>query len=558
MILSNKLITRFFAPTIIALFFVFCSSVGGSMSAEGQNSTVISTDNKNDNNTKINLNIKENKGTAFKPSDKINNNLTQITNSNSSTLENNSTDKRNVIFIHPDGTTQSHYDAIRLLEVGPDNIINWDMLPNVAIYKGHLKDSLTSTSHGGATVHGSGVKVLADSYGCDGNCTDDSIKRTIMEEARDENFTIGIINSGTITEPGTGVFVSHVTDRSDHCGIVQQIVEESNATLILGAGEKYYLTANDTSFHPNPESNLKFDNGACENNMIEAAKNLGYTVVYNKTQLQKLDISNVSKVLGIFAYEDTYNDVSENELFKRGINAGLNAIGICNEVCRLYEPYAPTFDEMIDFGIKFLDFHSKKGFLLVAEEEGTDNFGNDNMNAEGVMEAGKRADKAIGIALEFAQQNPKNTLVVTAADSDAGGFGIYSDQQVHNKEYPVLDVNGCIDEPLSYSLDPLVEQSEQNILIDGITDFNIIKSQVNGITIFCEKPFLAKQDKYGNELFFNILWFPNGAPDIGGGTITRAFGCNSNEEFKGTIDNTDIPRIMANCLQLEDRIPFEK
>jgi hypothetical protein len=94
LILSNKLITRFFAPTIIALFFIFCSSVGGNMSAEGQNSIVISTDNKNDNNKKINLNIKENNGTAFKPSDKINNNLTQITNSNSYTLENNSTDKR--------------------------------------------------------------------------------------------------------------------------------------------------------------------------------------------------------------------------------------------------------------------------------------------------------------------------------------------------------------------------------------------------------------------------------------------------------------------------------
>lgn len=300
------------------------------------------------------------------------------------------------------------------------------------------------------------------------------------------------------------------------------------------------------------------DNGVCENNMIEIAKNLGYTVVYNKTQLQTLDISNVSKVLGIFAYEDTYNDVSENELFKRGINLGIYSIGNCDKVCRLYEPYAPTFDEMMDFGINFLISHSKRGFLLVAEEEGTDNFGNDNMNAEGVIEAGKRADKAIRIAIDFAQQNPDNTLVLTAADSDAGGFRIYSTQQVHNKEYPILDRNGCIDETLSYSPDPLVQQSEQNILIDGITDYSIIKYQNNGITIFCEKPFLAKPDKYGNDLFFNILWFPHGAPDVGGGTITRAFGCNSNEEVKGTIDNTDIARIMANCLQLEDKIPFDK
>ena len=98
--------------------------------------------------------------------------------------------------------------------------------------------------------------------------------------------------------------------------------------------------------------------------MVDIAKRIGYTVVYNKTQLQNLDISNVSKVLGVFAYDDTYNDVSENDLYDRGIGAGMTSMGTCNEVCRLYEPYAPTLDEMVEFGINFLDETSEKGFLL--------------------------------------------------------------------------------------------------------------------------------------------------------------------------------------------------
>jgi len=89
-----------------------------------------------------------------------------------------------------------------------------------------------------------------------------------MEEARDKSFSIGIINSGTITEPGTGAFLSHVTERSNHCSIVQDIVEESNADLILGAGERYYLSANDTSYHPNPANNLTSDKGECNKNML--------------------------------------------------------------------------------------------------------------------------------------------------------------------------------------------------------------------------------------------------------------------------------------------------
>jgi alkaline phosphatase len=469
--------------------------------------------------------------------------------------------KRNVIFIHPDGTTQSHFSSARLLESGPDGLINWDMLPQVAIYTGHMKDALTATSHGGATVHASGVKVFADSYGCDGNCTEETEKRTILEEAQDEGYDIGIINSGTISEPGSGAFVAHVTERSDHCEIVRQIVEESNATLILGAGEKYYLSANDTSFHPNPMNGLMPDKGECQENMIEVARDLGYTVVFNETQLADLNMTQVDKVLGIFAYDDTYNDISERELFDLGVNVGISEVGECDDVCRLYEPYAPTFDEMVQFGIDFLDLHSDRGFVLVAEEEGTDNFGNVNMNAEGMIEAARRADKAIGHALQFAKDNP-NTLVMTAADSDGGGAAIISPQQQLNYEFLALDESGCFMEPDFPGLDPLESPPDQQPLVDGVTDFSIVKQEMtttataNGTTIFCERPFIAEPDQFGNRLLFGVLWLPGGGPDVGGGTITRAYGCNA-EDVKGTLDNTELPRIMAECLALQDPPPFE-
>jgi alkaline phosphatase len=482
---------------------------------------------------------------------------TNVSNSDSSVETGRGDTKRNVIFIHPDGTTQSHFSSARLLEAGPDGFINWDMLPEVAIYKGHLKDALTSTSGGGATVHGSGVKVLADSYGCDGNCTEETVKRTIVEEARDQGYHIGIINSGKITEPGTGAFVAHVTDKNDDCEMVRQIVEESGASLILGAGEKYYLSTDDTSFHPNPRDGLVQDNGECEENMIEAARSLGYTVVFNKTQLASLNMTQVDKVLGIFAYHDTYNDRSERELFDLGINVGVSEMGECEDVCRLYEPYAPTFDEMVKFGIEFLDFHSEKGFVLIAEEEGTDNFGNGNMNAEGMIEATRRVDRAIGQAIEFAKANPNNTLIMTASDSDAGAAAILSPQQQLNPEFPALDENGCFTDPDFPGLDPLEESPDQEPLVDGVTDFSIVKQEMSdGTPIFCEKPFVAQADQFGNQLLFGILWLPDGGPDVGGGTITRAYGCNA-EDVNSTLDNTELTRIMAECLALQDPPPFE-
>ncbi len=77
-------------------------------------------------------------------------------------------EKGNVVFFHPDGTGANHWGALRLLKAGPDGEIEWDRLPAIATYTGHMKDALAATSHGGATTHAYGVKVPANSFGMDG------------------------------------------------------------------------------------------------------------------------------------------------------------------------------------------------------------------------------------------------------------------------------------------------------------------------------------------------------------------------------------------------------
>jgi hypothetical protein len=68
-----------------------------------------------------------------------------------------------VIFLHPDGAGVAHWSAARLAMVGPDGMTNWDRLPFMAVYRGHMKTSAAATSHGGATSHAFGVKVHEDS-----------------------------------------------------------------------------------------------------------------------------------------------------------------------------------------------------------------------------------------------------------------------------------------------------------------------------------------------------------------------------------------------------------
>ena len=117
-----------------------------------------------------------------------------------------------VIFIHPDGTSPSHYAAARFVEQGPDGRLNWDKLDKAGVYLGHMEEQLGGTSNGGAVTHATGAKVYAESFGFEqGNTPIKSLagtNKTIVEEARDAGKVTALVQSGAIFEPGTAAFVA--------------------------------------------------------------------------------------------------------------------------------------------------------------------------------------------------------------------------------------------------------------------------------------------------------------------------------------------------------------
>ena len=405
-----------------------------------------------------------------------------------STKDNQEVKTGNVIFIHPDGTALAGWNAIRVLNYGPDGELNWDRLSNIGLYQGYTKNTLTSSSEGGATIHAYGVKVELLSYGMDGNkplISRSGSNLSIMMEARSKGINIGIINSGKIVEPGTGVFVASDISRANEDAISKKIIE-SGADLIFSGGEENLLPLGIEG---------KFGQGKRKDglNVIELAKQLGYKVIYTSEELYSIS-NKTEKVLGIFARSHTFNDKSEEDLIKLGL--------------KNYQPDAPTLAEMMEAAINFLS-RKKENFFLVVEEEGTDNFGNAN-NANGYFEALKRADDAIGVALNFYSKNP-NTLIITAADSEAGGMEIY----------------GFLEKYMMHDK-PLPERANNGAPLDGINGTGTL-------------PFLTAKDKNGNQFQFAVAWSTN--DDVYGSVVARAEGLNS-ELMKGKIDNTEIYRIM--------------
>ena len=397
----------------------------------------------------------------------------------------------NVIFIHPDGAGVANWQAARFYWAGPDAELNWDRIPHIAVYRGHMADSLSATSNGGATSHAYGIKVPSAAFGTDGKSASrptaaNGEQGSLMHEAMRRGVRTGLVNSGSIIEPGTACFVASTAKRDDYEQVTAQVVE-SGVDVILSGGEEWFLPPSKAGRH------VREGKRTDGRDLVEEAKKNGYTVVFNRTELQSVP-ADTKKLLGIFAEQDTFNDMEPDKL---------KALALPT-----YVPEAPTLQEMTAAALRVL---APGPFFLVVEEEGSDNFANFN-NAPGVLDALKRADDAFGTVLDFIEKHPE-TLLITAADSSAGAMdvlGFPPKPDLLAKAASGKDTNGA----------------PYGLTTDG-------------------QPFLSKPDRSGVVHPFVITW--GTLSDASGGILVRAAGKNA-DEVKGSFDNTKIYSLMREVL----------
>ena len=397
----------------------------------------------------------------------------------------------NVIFFHPDGAGASHWAAARIAFAGPDGELNWDRLPGVGVYTGHMATRLTGTSHGGATVHAYGVKVHHDSFGL--NRTEEITaasgkQMTIAEEAHEAGKAVALVQSGHIAEPGTAVFAASNESRGNTAEITQEVIE-SGFRVIMAGGERFLLPEGTEGRHGEGQR----EDGL---NLIERAQELGYTVVYTRDELMALNLEEVDMLLGVFAHNHTFND-QERE---RNIIEDLPT----------YWEGAPTIAEMADAALRIIA-RDEDGFFMVIEEEGTDNIAN-NMNAYGTLEALRRADEATGVLMDFVEGRD-DTMLIMAADSDAAGMHVLSGSQAREGGAVAASTSGG------------------GILHGQQGNFGDV--------------FMSAPDKEGVSHPFGITFV--GYNDIAGGIIARSAGLN-HDMMEPLVDNTEIYALMHRTL----------
>ncbi|MFZ0255555.1 MAG: alkaline phosphatase [Gammaproteobacteria bacterium] len=461
----------------------------------------------------------------------------------------------NVIFIHPDGTGLNHWNAARMYWKGPDGILAWDGLPEMAVYRGHMADQLTATSNGGATVHAFGFKVQgSDSYGKDSGRPIFALSGfpgSIMRQAASKGHPVGVINDGDAAEPGTGAFLAEVDSRDEANEVARQILEgrpgfsDPDPVIVLGGGERFFLPEGTPRCETEvtPKCAVHFDpldrkGPAREDgrNLIQEAIADQWIVIRTRDEFAALsnklqsDARYAPKVLGLFAADDIFNDEPEEVLFKAGMVDESRAASDRRKRLIIWGDKAgrpgfnpPTAAEMTALALTVLERRSRqveRPFLLVTEIESPDNLGNTN-NAIGTLRAINRADEVIDVARKFQEQSPR-TLILTVADSDAGGLQVESP--------PPVDDAGNV--------------TANDVNPTGADEANV-RSPRDGVAGRRTQPLLSAPDARGQALPFAVAWI--GKSDVAGAILSRAQGLNAHylrQSFFGHFDNTDVYRLM--------------
>ncbi len=281
---------------------------------------------------------------------------------------------QNIILFIGDGMGIQQVAATRIATMGPDGRLAIDKMPVTGLITTHSADNLITDSAAGATAMSTGVKTRNGMIGMN---PDTVAYRTILELAKQRGKSTGLVVTSSIAHATPAGFGAHVPSRKMQDKIAEQLLH-NKIEVLLGGGKKYFI----------PQS-MEGSGRTDEKNLLSLAQQLGYTIVENKTALQKVQSP---YVLGLFAMD------------------GLTT-----------QPPEPSLAEMTRKALDILS-QDADGFFLMVEGSQIDWGGHAN-DLKKVIRQTQLFDEAVQVGIQFAQRNG-NTLVVIVADHETGGLTI--------------------------------------------------------------------------------------------------------------------------------------
>ncbi len=326
---------------------------------------------------------------------------------------------KNVILMIPDGMSVQHVTATRTLVNGSDGPpLELEKLPEVGYVRTHAKNSTVTDSAAAGSAFATGEKFNNREVSChsvDGelmNCEEE--QETILEIAKREGKSTGLVASSHITHATPATFGAHVPVR--YCGaeIARQYVEDTGVDVVLGGG--IYGTSDEYNCQQYEDS---YKNLQSNEAMAERARENGYVAVNTKSGLEAAVEAETDKLYGTFT---GYDEGKTPETFR------LNEFGLKDEEGEAFPEYPgeePTLPEMTRAALDVLE-ENDEGFFLMVEGSQIDwaLHGNDKNYMLGEMLA---YNEAVKVVRDWIAEDPlreKQTLLISVGDHDTAGFAI--------------------------------------------------------------------------------------------------------------------------------------
>ncbi|CAG9623583.1 alkaline phosphatase [Sutcliffiella rhizosphaerae] len=399
---------------------------------------------------------------------------------------------KNVIFMIPDGYNAGYATNYRWY-IGEDSSFD----PHVkGLIKTHSANTAVTDSAAAGTAMATGHKT---NNGMIGVTPDGKEVYSILKAAKRSKKATGLVATSTITHATPAVFAANVASRSDEASIAPQYLENNLVDVILGGGRDYFTSVDDGGRQP-------------EGNLIKEAEKKGYQYVTDKTELSK---AKGTKLLGLFAKGSMSPEMQRDETEE------------------------PSLEEMTNVAINTLN-KNKQGFFLMVEGSQIDWAGHAHDSAWAMTDTAA-FDQAVEAALEFAKKDGK-TLVVVAGDHETGGMSVGSNGQYDLKIDILHNVTATGDKMASE-----INSEKSNIreVVKKYTSLELSDSEVEKI-INASNTSIAINNVVSDRALVGWTSTAHTGTDL----PIYAFGPQSNK-FSGLLDNTDIPRIMAEAMKIK-------
>ncbi|MES2193914.1 MAG: alkaline phosphatase [Pseudomonadota bacterium] len=458
---------------------------------------------------------------------------------------------KNVILFVGDGLSPAHRTAARLLSKGIAEgkslgKLAIDDMPHMALVATAGSDSIITDSANAASAYATGQKTAVNAMGVYADRTpnpfDDPRVETITSLAKRRlNMGIGIVTNTEIEDATPAAMVAHTRRRAAYDEIVAQFFA-AKPDVLMGGGSANFL--------PQGAGGKRRD----DIDYVARFRDAGYPVATTKTELDAVNAKpDTRKLLGLFA-PGNMDGALDRKFLKGG---GVKKF-----------PDQPDLTDQVKAALNILS-KNDAGFFLMVESGLIDKYAH-VLDMERAVYDTIMLDNAVRLARDWARARGDDTLILVLADHNHPNslVGTISDDMSTTPNVPLRERVGVYEKagfpnypaPDAEGYPSRVDVSRRLAIFsaslpDHYETYRPKLDNPNEPTVKGDDPNTFKaNDKYkdvpGVVLRFGNLPAMMGASVHSGEDVILTATGPGSEQVRGSLDNTDVFRVIADSLGL--------